>query len=164
MAGAGGGVPRSPAAARGGRAGARGGSPSAANPGLAAPSPLPGAEPRRRLPAARRWQRCGRGEARVAERRREAREERRGEAGRAGGGGPMASMACEVMPLQRYVPGRGSPRPKTLRGQAGRGACAGLPGPEARGEPGLRPCREEQRSSAPLRAGCPGAGAVWQVD
>lgn len=55
-------------------------------PAAGGPSPLPGAGPRRRLPAARR---CGR--ARPAERR---------------WSSLMASMACEVMPLQRYVSGR----------------------------------------------------------
>lgn len=105
-----GGSPSLPGDSERGRASALGGgrAMSAANPGLAAPSPLPGPGRAARFPAARRWRRCVRGEA-------------RGEARRTAGG-PMASMACEVMPLQRYVSARGSPRPKR-----GRAAFAGLP-------------------------------------
>ncbi|XP_064917610.1 protein FAM13A isoform X30 [Columba livia] len=106
-----GGGPSLPGDSERGRASALGGgrAMSAANPGLAAPSPLPGPGRAARFPAARRWRRCVRGEA-------------RGEARRTAGG-PMASMACEVMPLQSAhmsqvssnIPATGEYLEKTIR-------------------------------------------------
>lgn len=145
-----GGVPRSPAAARGGRAGARGGSPSAANPGLAAPSPLPGAEPRRRLPAARRWQRCGRGEARVAERGKRG-EARRGRAGGRRRPHGQHGLRSHALAEVRARPGQ-PPAQNAARAGGARGLCrAARPrGTGGAGTPAL-PGRAAQLRSAPGR-------------